>query len=120
MPVLRPAGGPTRPPFRYTWRGGVVLRQINDAVEKAFEDRARAAKALLQAELHRVSHEMADKSFAEVGLSGRRRSLKIGSDAPHTYYHEIGTAFFEGHPQIRSIADRIAPTITPAIQRALR
>lgn len=119
MVALRPAGRGGRS-FKYTWRGGAVLRQIDAAVQAAFDERARAAKGLLEAELHRVSHEMANRSFAEVSLAGTRRSLKIGSDAPHTYYHENGTAYFEGHPQIRSIADRIAPTITPAIQKALK
>lgn len=118
MAALTPSGGPGRS-FRLTWRGATVSRQVDAAMRAALEDEAREVRADLQASLHRVTGEMAEKSFAEVTVSGTKRQLRLGSDAPHTAYHELGTSNYPAHPQIRAIADRHAPHITPRLRAAL-
>jgi hypothetical protein len=119
MVVLRQAGGPSgRGSFRFVWQGATIARQIDAAVAAALANRASAALGLLRSELHRDTGQMADEAFAEVDTAGGKRTLRLGSDAPHTYWHETGGAY-PAHPQIRAIADRIAPTITPAIRAAM-
>jgi hypothetical protein len=116
--ALTPSGGPGRR-FKLTWQGATVTRQVDAAVQRALDGRAQAALDALRSELHRDTGEMAERAFAEVSVAGTKRTLRLGSDAPHTAYHELGTSNYPAHPQIRAIADRIAPTITPAIRTAL-
>lgn len=116
MVALRTTG---RGALTHTWQGATVTQAVDRAVEAALAGRAAAARAALSSELHRDSGQMAEQSFAEVGVSGGKRQLRLGSAAPHTAYHELGTSNYPAHPQIRAIADRIAPTISPAIRAAL-
>lgn len=117
MAAIRRAGGPYgRGSHRQTWNGATVKVTIQQATQKALEDLAKEIRATLQEELHRVSGEMAEKSFATVDVRGTKRTLRAGSDADHTAYHEVGTVNFEGHPQIRKIMDRYAPQVTQRIK----
>lgn len=106
-------GGTT---VKITWRGAEVAQTIDRIIQDALEDEQREVEQDLQARLHRITGQMADESFAEVVISGGRRELRAGSRAPHTSYHEFGTANFEGHPQIREIIDEHAPHVTQRLR----
>jgi hypothetical protein len=75
---------------------------------------------------HVLTGEMVQRAFAEVTLSGvgNRRTMVFGSAAPHTIYHELGwhksNGSFEGHPQIREVADRWVPRFTPILREAVK
>jgi hypothetical protein len=118
MAVLRSSGGPGRA-FKLTWQGATVLKQLEAAVLTAFDDEAEEIAEDLKATLHKVTEQMANESFARVTVSGTKRQLALGSDAPHTAYHELGTSNFKGHPQIRAIADKHVSHITPRLKAAL-
>jgi hypothetical protein len=118
MVALRRSGGPGGR-TQFQWQGATVARQVTAAVQTALDGRARAALDALRSELHRDTGEMAARAFAEVSVAGTKRTLRLGSDAPHTYWHEMGSSNYPAHPQIRQIADRLAPTITPAIRAAM-
>ena len=104
---------------KFTWHGAIIARKIDAATDAGLGSVARAAQSLLRSELHRWTGEMAARSFAEVSSSGGRRTLSIGSDAEHTFFHEVAPNNYPPHPQIRPIADRIGPTIIPAIRGAM-
>lgn len=118
--VIRSAGGPGgRGDFRQKWQGATVRRQIAAAIQGGMDDLAKSVLADLHEQLHKVSHEMADKAFARVEIRGGKRTLTAGSEAGHTAYHELGTSNFEGHPQIRQIMDRRIPEVTELIRRRM-
>lgn len=122
MVAIRSSGGPGRG-VKLTWQGATVFAKVDAGVQSALDDLAKEIEATLHRELHRYpkhkEHQMADEAFAKVTVSGTKRTLSLGSDAPYTYWHEEGTSNFEGHPQIREIADRYAPQITPRLRAAL-
>jgi hypothetical protein len=127
MPTYRQAGGPGRTGYHLTWEGARFTKMVDDSVVDALEELGADILDDLHATLHVWTGEMRDKAFAEVELRGvgQRRTLVFGSDAPHTIYHELGWhrangASFEGHPQIREIADRWVPKFTPMLRDAVK
>lgn len=114
------SGGPYgRGNFTLRWRGATIRREIDAAVESALREEAAEVLADLQATLHVKTGEMNQGAFAEVGASGGKRSLAAGSTAEHTLYHELGTIYFEGHPQIRETMDRHIPHVTPRLRQKI-
>lgn len=110
--ALRQAGGPGgRGAFRLTWRGGTVARAISDAVERGCQTHASVLRQRFRSEFHRVTGDMAEKSFAVVEVVGGRKVVRGGSTSDHTAYHELGTARYSGHPQIRQIMDEENPRL---------
>ena len=104
----------------FQWQGATVLKAWEDQIQAGMEDEADEVEADLKATLHRDSNQMADNAFAVVEVRGTKRTLRAGSTAPHTVFHELGTANFEGHPQIREVIDRHAPHVTQKIREARR
>lgn len=102
------------------------MKDIDDSVADALDELASDVLEDMHASLHVWTGEMVEKAFAEVTLSGigQRRTMVFGSDAPHTIYHELGwhrgNASFEGHPQIREIADRWVPRFTPILRSIVK
>lgn len=102
--------------YKLTWRGATVLRQIDANIDQAMENLRDDIEQYLQSNLHRWTGQMADESFAELTYeTGKKRTLRVGSDAPHTLYHE-----FRYHPQLREALDMWAPKMTQYLQAAFR
>lgn len=116
MPVLKQAGGPNRTPFRFTWQGATIQKNIEDAAAEAMDELERIIQDRFHSELHVLTGEMRDRSFVYIENSGTKRTMRAGSAAEHTLYHELGTATFVGHPQIRTIMDQEIPKLTPLIR----
>lgn len=118
MAVFRPSGGAGRA-FKLQWQGATVLRRIEAGVQKALDAEAAEIHADLQESLHKVTGRMARESFAEVTVSGTKRTLRLGSDAPYSVFEEQGTSQRPGHHVIRTVADRHVGHITPRLKAAV-
>lgn len=102
--------------YKLTWRGGVVLKEIDSNIDSAMSNLQSDILNYLQTNLHRYTGQMADEAFAELSIeSGKKRVLRVGSDAPHTIYHEL-----RYHPQLREALDEWAPKVTQYLQAAFR
>lgn len=102
--------------YKLTWRGSTVLREIDESIDSAMRDLQSDILNYLQTNLHRYTGQMADEAFAELTVeSGKRRVLRVGSDAPHTIFHEL-----RYHPQLREALDEWAPKVSAYIRQALR
>lgn len=120
---------------RFTWRGAEFKREVDEVVLQALGELRDEIERYLQANLHRLTNDMANKSFAIVDISGRtslRRRLVIGSTSTHAVYHEKGwvrrsktdegtvVASFEGHPQFQQAMQMYAPQVTQRLRAAAR
>jgi len=102
--------------YKLTWRGAIVLKTINDDINRAMENLRQDIEQYLHSNLHKWTGQMADEAFAELTIvTSGKRTLSVGSDAPHTLYHE-----FRYHPQLREALDIWAPKVTQYLQAALR
>lgn len=126
MPVYRQAGGPGKTPYRLTWEGARFLKDIDQAVADALDELANDVLEDMHSTFHVLTGEMVEKAFATVTLSGveNRRTMVFGSAANHTLWHELGwhkaNGSFEGHPQIREVADRWVPKFTPILRNIVK
>lgn len=116
MAVIKQVGGKRSGTFQ--WQGATVLKAWEDQIQAGLEAEAEEIAEDLAATLHRDSGQLADESFAVVEVRGTKRTIRAGSDAPHTAFHELGTSNFEGHPQIRQIMDRHVGHVTERIRAA--
>lgn len=120
MVVTRSSGGPGRGAYTQEWRGATVLeswkQQIGDGVEALAQD----ILADLRSTIHEDTGEMRRQAFADVDLSGTKRTIRAGSAVDYAVYEELGTSRRAGHPQIRAVMDRQAPRLTQKIAAARR
>lgn len=116
MVALRQAGGPSgRGSFRFVWNGSRLRAEVSIEVQAAMQRLAADLESYLRATLHRDTGEMAERSFANVEVSGDRIIVRAGSDAAHTIYHE-----FRYHPQLRQTLDEWAPKISGYLRAVAR
>lgn len=101
--------------YRFTWTGDAVRRRVNEAMLREVESVAALLEGYLRSTLHRITGDMADKSFAEVDVRGAVIILRFGSDSEHAMAHEI-----RWHPQIRQTADIWIPKVIAQVVAALR
>jgi len=113
--AFKTAGGPRgRGSFRVSNRWSVLTKQVDDGTVAAAHQLQKDILNYLHANLHRWTHEMANRAFCEVYFTSGKLVVRFGSDAAHTAYHE-----FIYHPQIRQTADLWLPKIGPYIRAAL-
>lgn len=103
---------------RLTWQGATVLRAWEAQIQTGLEAEAKEILDDLHASIHVVSGDMRDKAFAEVTVSGTKRTLRAGSDSDHAIYEELGTSSRPGHPVIRQVMDKHIPHVTQKIRAA--
>lgn len=115
MAAQRTSGGPGRSRFTSTWQGATVLRQWQAQIQAGLEAESAEIEADLKASIHVDTGEMRDKAFAEVTVSGTKRTIRAGSRADHTFYEEVEP---NHHPVIRPTLDRHAPHVTRKIAAA--
>lgn len=111
-------------PIRFQWRGATYAKEVDAAVAEAMNNLAEEVADWLYNNLHRypphVDHQLAERSYARVGVFGGKRGLHAGSDAPYTIYHEVGGGGYEPHPQLREAMDMFKFRVTPAIRSAMQ
>lgn len=104
------------PGYKLTWRGATVAKQIDEDVAAAMEELRRDILSYLHSNLHIYTGQMNREAFAEIKVTqGGKRTLVVGSDAPHTIFHE-----FRYHAQLREALDEWAPKVTQYLQAAFR
>lgn len=104
-----------RTSYRFKWTGDQVRRKVAENVLREMESVAALIEGYLRSTLHRWTGEMADKVYSEVDQDGSRIIIRVGSDAPHTFYHEV-----KYHPQLRATLDVWAPRLASVIAAAMR
>jgi hypothetical protein len=104
---------------RFTWQGATVFRAWEAQIQAGMEAEAKEVLDDLRASIHRWPHapgddtpHMADEAFAEVTVSGTKRTLRAGSDSDHAIYEEAR------HPIIRQVMDQHVGHITERIRSA--
>jgi hypothetical protein len=117
MVVTRRASGPGK--YTLRWEGATVLKHLEEAARAGMEAEKRHVEAAEQSELHVWTGEMKEKSFAIVEVRGTKRVLLVGSDAPHTIYHEERATNYTPHPQFHQLMDQHAPHVTQEIRKAV-
>ena len=117
--AARQFGGPGGR-FGFSWNGPALVRGKFRAERRAAERVRSELEAYLKSTLHVQTGEMRDKSFVEIVQTDIETTLVAGSDAPHTAYHELGTAHFAGHPQLRQAMDLFGPRFKTAVEREVR
>lgn len=117
MPVITHGRLGNRQSYRTTWNGDAVQKRVAESVLREMESLASLIEGYLRSTLHRWTGEMSDKAFAEVDVEGSRIIIRFGSDAEHTFWHEV-----KYHAQIRDSADiwmpKLAALVTAAAVRA--
>ena len=112
MVVTRLSGGPGRAPFKAEWQGATVLQQWQEQISDGMDDLAKEILDDLRVTIHEQSGDMRKEAFAEVSVSGTKRTIKAGSAVDYAIFEEIR------HPQIRAVIDRHAPRLTEKIRAA--
>jgi hypothetical protein len=116
MVAVRQAGGPRgRGGFRLRWDGSRLRAQVSTDLQGAMQRMAADLESYLRSTLHRDTGEMAEEAFATVEVRGDRIAIRAGSNAPHTFYHEV-----KYHPQLRETMDVWAPRLADAIRAIAR
>lgn len=102
------------PKVQQTWRGATVLEAWKQQIGTGALDLASDILDDLHQTLHEQSGEARREAFAEVDLSGTKRTIRAGSSVPYMAYEEYR------HPQIREVMDRQSPRLTQKIAAARR
>ena len=100
--------------YTFRWQGDQTRRKVAEAVLSDMESVAALIEGYLRSTLHRITGDMADKSYAEVDQQGNRIILRFGSDSDHAFWHEV-----RWHPQIRQTADVWIPKLIAQIRAAM-
>lgn len=100
------------PKVQQTWRGATVLEAWKQQIGTGMLDLAGEILDDLHQTIHEQSGDMRKEAFAEVDVSGTKRTIRAGSTVEYASYEEYR------HPQIRLVIDRQAPRLTEKIRAA--
>src|SRR5215211_6446070 len=104
MVSARPTGGSYtgRGSFRFSWRGAVIVGQIDAAVQRALDETAAAARAEAQRRARVDTGAMRDSIGAIVTTTGSgRRKMVLSLGVPYGIYNELGTSRMSAQPMLR-------------------
>lgn len=111
MAALQSSG---RGNYRLTWRGSAVATQYKAALNAELNGVASDMLTWLKTNLHRVTGDMANQAYANVGVVGSRRVVRAGSTSDHSFWHEM-----RYHAQFRQCMDIFVPRAQEAARRAM-
>lgn len=115
MPVISQGRLGNRTTYRFRWAEPAVARKVAENVLSDIESFAALLEGYLRSELHVWTGEMRDRAYVEVDTKGDTILIRAGSDAEHTFWHEV-----RYHPQLRQAMDIWAPKLAATIRAALR